>query len=64
MKTILYQSARGALIRNILRTDVLKFLLEWIEKYLKDPATHQDGRQKILEKFCYKKDGKSAERIA
>lgn len=39
-------------------------VMEWLDRYVKDPRIHSTERKKTVEKLCYKIDGKSSERIA
>ncbi|MDP2910309.1 MAG: CDP-glycerol glycerophosphotransferase family protein, partial [bacterium] len=39
-------------------------LIDWINKYLENPAIDRENRKRMLEEQCYKFDGKSAERTA
>ena len=39
-------------------------VMEWIDRYVKNPHIHSAERRKTVEKLCYKIDGKSSERIA
>lgn len=38
-------------------------LYEGIKKYLDDSALHREERKKLIDKMCYKIDGKSSERV-
>ena len=39
-------------------------LAEWINRYLEDPSLDRDKRKAFREAYCWKFDGKAAERIA
>jgi len=38
--------------------------LETLQRYLKDPTIHKEGRKRIVEQQCYKLDGQSGKRVA
>ena len=39
-------------------------LVEWVGRYLQDPALDRDGRRAVVEEQCQFLDGRSAERVA
>ena len=38
-------------------------VIDWIDKYIKNPSINHEERKKTVDKLCYKIDGQSASRI-
>lgn len=39
-------------------------LIDWIRRYLDDPALDREGRTRLVEQQCYRRDGKAGERMS
>lgn len=56
--------------QNVLRTGGVRLvnneaeLIQWVRRYLGDPALDREGRKRLVEEQCRYTDGKSGERIA